>query len=114
MKKIILLLITVAILSPVLAQDAKENSKSKKEQRKLRISEIAKQEEEGVIKYKKHTAFGGKLISDGYGAFIEVSRAQSVKRALLFQLEFSERKHKKEEKHRTGKNKEEQKNRITE
>jgi hypothetical protein len=98
MKKIFLLFITVAILSPVMAQDAKENTKSKKEQRKLRISEIAKQEEEGVIKYKKHTAFGAKLITDGYGAFIEVSKAQSVKRSLLFQLEFSERKHKKEEK----------------
>src|SRR6186713_2772223 len=98
MKKILLLLITAALVSSTYAQEAKEDQKSKKEQRKLRISEIAKQEEEGVIKYKKHTAFGAKLISDGYGAFFEISRAQSVRRALLFQLEFSERKHKKEEK----------------
>lgn len=71
---------------------------SKKEARRQRISAISKQEEEGVIKYRRHAALGLKLTSDGYGAFIEVARAQSVQRGLLFQLEFAERKHAKEEK----------------
>ncbi len=98
MKKLLLLIITIAFVSPVMCQDTKEDKRSRREQRKLRISAIAKQEEEGVIKYKKHTAFGIKLTTDGYGAFVEVARAQSVKRALLFQLDIAERKHKKEEK----------------
>jgi hypothetical protein len=59
---------------------------------------MAKLEEEGVIGYKKHTVFGGKLSSDGYGGFIEIGKAMSVRKALLFQLDISERKHIKEEK----------------
>jgi len=51
-----------------------------------------------VITYKKHTAGGLKLTSDGYGGFFEIARAQSVKRSLLFQLDIAERKHPKEEK----------------
>ena len=49
-----------------------------------------------MIKYRKHLAFGVKLTSDGYGGFIEVARAQSVGKGLLFQLDISERKHPKE------------------
>ena len=98
MKKLFSLFITAVLITPCIAQDTKANTKTKKEERKLRISAIAKQEEEGVIKYKKHTAFGLKLTTDGYGGFLEVARAQSVKRSLLFQLDIAERKHPKEEK----------------
>lgn len=96
MKKLLLLVMMAAVAVPAIAQDTKSDKKTRKEERRLRISAIAKQEEEGVIKYKKHTAIGAKLTTDGYGGFIEVSRAQSVKRALLFQLDISERKHLKE------------------
>lgn len=98
MKKLFLLFITVVIILPCVAQEAKPNKSTRKEERKLRISAIAKQEEEGVIKYRKHTVFGAKLTTDGYGAFLEIARARSVKKALLFQLDISERKHAKEEK----------------
>src|SRR6185369_6016500 len=53
---------------------------------------------EGVVAYKKHTVFGGKLISGGYGGFIEFGRVKSVKKATLFQLELSEYKSTREEK----------------
>ncbi|HUS01638.1 MAG TPA: hypothetical protein VMY77_07920, partial [Chitinophagaceae bacterium] len=46
----------------------------------------------------KHTVFGGKLISNGYGAFIEFGRIKTVKKGLLFQLELSEYKSTREEK----------------
>lgn len=99
MKKIFLLLITAVVLSPsIMAQEANSVKKNKKEERKLRISAIAKQEEEGVVKYKKHTLFGVKLTTDGYGFFFEMERAKSVKKALLFQLDIAERKHTKEAK----------------
>lgn len=100
MKKILLLLMTAFLVAPAFCQDkntqAQEDKKSKKEARKLRISAIAKQEEEGVIKYHKHTVFGLKLTTDGYGGFLEVARAQSIRKALLFQLEITEKKHQKE------------------
>ncbi|MEO6489135.1 MAG: hypothetical protein ABIO04_04270 [Ferruginibacter sp.] len=96
MKKLFLLALTVIFCLPIIAQETPRQSK--KEKRRQRINAIAKQEEEGVIKYKKHTAFGVKLTSDGYGGFFEIGRAQSVKKGLLFQFEITERKHPKEEK----------------
>ena len=97
MKKIILVLLLITGFTAIYAQET-QPKKNKKELRRQRISAISKQEEEGVIKYKKHLTFGGKLTTDGYGAFFEVGRAQSVRRGLLFQLDISERKHTKEEK----------------
>ena len=99
MKKIFFSLLMFAITLNVLAQDKTKSSKAqKKEIRKERVTAIAKQEEEGVITYTKHFLGGIKLTSDGYGGFLEIGRAQSVKKSLLFQLDISERKHPKEEK----------------
>ena len=81
---------------PVIGQETRKPTR--KEERRQRINAIIKQEEEGVIKYKKHTVFGVKLTTDGYGGFLEIGRAQSVKRGLLFQLDIGERKHPKENK----------------
>ena len=98
MKKLILLTISMLSIALVFAQQDVPKKKSKKEIRNERISAMSKLEEEGVITYTKHTSFGGKLTSDGYGGFIEIGRARSVRKALLFQLEITERKHPKEEK----------------
>ncbi|MEO5893816.1 MAG: hypothetical protein ABIQ31_26405 [Ferruginibacter sp.] len=95
MRKLLFICMAVVATLPSLAQKSK---KEKKDERKQRINELIKQEEEGVIAYHKHTAFGFKLTSDGYGAFFEVGRAKSIKKALLFQLDISERKHPKEDK----------------
>lgn len=79
-----------------MAQETTEKKLSKKELRRQRITSIIRQEEEGIIAYKKHLAFGVKLTSDGYGLFVEKAKAQSISKALLFQVDFSERKHPKE------------------
>ena len=99
MKKIFFSLLIISISTALHAQDKSRSAKEqKKEIRKERIIAIAKQEEEGVITYNKHILGGIKLTSDGYGAFLEIGRAQSVKKSLLFQLDISEKKHPKEEK----------------
>lgn len=95
MRKIFFIFLAVAATSTLFAQQTK---KDKKEERRQRINTLIKQEEEGVIAYRKHTIFGFKLTNDGYGGFMEVGRAQSIKKALLFQLDISERKHPKEDK----------------
>ena len=87
---------------PCVAQEKSQANKSRKELHRQKIDEIAKQEEEGVIKYKKHTVFGAKLTSDGYGGSLEFGRARSVRKALLFQLDITERKHVKERKELPG------------
>ena len=92
----------MTVLTLTLSVKAQENKKqkttSRKEQKRQRVNALARQEEEGIIAYKKHFAIGLKLINDGYGLFFEKGRAKSVKKATLFQLEISERKHPKEEK----------------
>ncbi len=81
-----------------LCTTAQETKKNKREIKKERINALIKQEEEGVIAYRKHTVYGLKLTNDGYGFFMEVGRGQSVNKSLLFQLDFAERKHPKEDK----------------
>lgn len=94
MKKIFLAIIAIASLTSSFAQE----KTSKRQLRKQKVNEIVKQEEEGVISYKKHFAGGLKLFNDGYGVFLEKGKSQSDKKALLFQLDIAERKHDKEEK----------------
>ena len=98
MKKIFFSILIVAVSMSAFAQKEKDTREEKKEKKRDRISAIAKQEEEGVITYRKSFSGAAKLTTDGYGGFLELGRAQSVKRALLFQLDISERKHVKEEK----------------
>ncbi|MBC7887504.1 MAG: hypothetical protein H7Z13_06410 [Ferruginibacter sp.] len=95
MRKLFFICLAVVATLPSLAQLSK---KERRDERKQRINALIKQEEEGVIAYHKHNAFGFKLTSDGYGGFFEVGRARSIKKALLFQLDISERKHGKEDK----------------
>lgn len=95
MRKLFFILLAVAATTTLFAQQTK---KDKKEDRRKRINQLIKQEEEGVIAYQKHTVFGLKLVNDGYGGFLEIGRAQSIKKSLLFQLDISERKHIKEQK----------------
>jgi hypothetical protein len=98
MKKLFLMLIGSICLTPVMAQQEPPKKKTKRVVRNERIAAMSKLEEEGVINYKKHFVVGGKLTSDGYGLFMESGRTRSVRKALLFQLDFAERKHVKEEK----------------
>ena len=94
MQKLFLIAISFIISIAGFAQ----NKKERREENRKRINALIKQEEEGVIAYEKSTAFGAKLISDGYGIFFEIGRAKSVKKGVLFQLELSEHKNHKEEK----------------
>lgn len=79
-------------------QNKKSTGKSRKELKREKLNAQIKAEEEGVIAYKKHYAFGLKLTTDGYGISFEKGYSKSVKRATLFQLEIAERKHQKEDK----------------
>ncbi len=99
MQKIILLFFVLFVSFGTFAQETKQERKEEKRQHK---SALIKEEEEGVIAYKKSFAVGLKLISDGYGAFFELGRASSVKKALLYQLDISERKSVKEDKQSVG------------
>jgi len=95
MRKIVIIIISGFISFHSFGQETKKERQQKKRER---VSQMIRQEEEGVITYRKSFSFGAKLTTDGYGVFFELGRASSVKKALLYQLEISERKHIKEEK----------------
>lgn len=77
---------------------AQTKRKDRQQEKREHINDLIRQEEEGVIAYKKSFLFGAKLTNDGYGIFFEWGRASSIKKALLYQVELGERKHPKEEK----------------
>jgi len=79
------------------AQEKKKPT-SRKEQKRQRIAELMRQEEEGIIAYRRHFAVGFKGTTDGYGIFFEKGFAKSIRKVSLVQLEITERKHQKEEK----------------
>ena len=95
-KKIILLTL---VLAPLFALAQKPNTKAdKKAARKQRVDELRKRAAEGEIVFDRQTAFGIKLNTDGYGAFLELGRMKTLRKANLYSLEIGERKHAKEEK----------------
>ena len=95
MRKIIFL---IFIISLSLGASAQKSKKQRQAEKRAHINNLVKEEEEGVIAYKKSFVFGAKLLNDGYGIFFEIGRASSVKKSLLYQLEISERKAIKEDK----------------
>lgn len=98
MKHLFFLMISIGFFTISFGQEMSTNKKTHRQEKQQRIDAIVKQEEEGVLKFKKHFVSGFKLTNDGAGGFLEFAKAQSKTKGLLFQLEFTERKHVKEEK----------------
>ena len=86
MHKLIFFLLILCISFTSFGQNKK---KQRQQEKKEHINNMVKEEEEGVIVYHKSFVFGAKLISDGYGIFLEKGIAKSVKKSTLFQLEIS-------------------------
>ncbi|MDB5209383.1 MAG: hypothetical protein JWQ30_210 [Sediminibacterium sp.] len=99
-----LFLITFALSS--LAVSAQQKVKSagadlkqqKKAERREKINQLIKQEEEGALIYQKQGAFGFKFNTDAWSMFYEHGKYKTITKTSLWWLEFGERKHPKEEK----------------
>ncbi|MFT3702466.1 MAG: hypothetical protein QM802_08855 [Agriterribacter sp.] len=101
MKKIIAVITFVTITLYSYSQDNTSPQKAKmdkKRQKKEKVNAIMRLEEEGVPSFNKQTAFGIKLNTDGWGISYELGRSKSVTRATIYQIEFNEKKHRKEDK----------------
>jgi hypothetical protein len=79
-------------------QKRSSGKQDKKNARRDRINNLLRQEEEGEIVFNKQSVFGVKLATDGYGISYELGKFKSPRRSLLYQVELSERKHRKEKK----------------
>ncbi len=101
MKKYLVLTALVLIGFGAGAQDRGGNRRDAKNQRReekrQRTNAIIKQEEEGVLSYNKHTAFGVELRSNGYGVFLEKGKMVSPRWSNIFTAEITEILHPKEE-----------------
>jgi hypothetical protein len=67
-------------------------------EKKERINQLIKQEEEGALIYQKQGAFGFKFNTDGWSMFYEHGKYKTITKTNLWWMELGERKDKKEEK----------------
>jgi hypothetical protein len=73
---------------PVQTKSKKESKHEKKNERRQRLNELSKHEEEGEIVYNKQSVFSFKLATDGYGLGYEVGKFKSNRKSILFNFEF--------------------------
>lgn len=99
MKKICLsVCLLVMATTLVQAQTNREERKEKKEARRQKINEMARQAEEGVLVFNKQNLFGIQLRTNGYGIFYEYGKMKSNRKTDIFRIDFTEAKHPREEK----------------
>lgn len=101
MKKIILFAILCTASASAFAQDStgtRKSSRTAKSEKRQRINSIIKQEEEGNLSFSKQSVFGIQLRTNGYGVFYELGKRRSPRFSNLYTVEFTEIKHRKEDK----------------
>lgn len=74
------------------------SKKDKREAKRDRINALIKMEEEGELVYHRHSIFGFKANTDGYGLSYEMGRFKSNRVTNIYQLEINEKKHRQERK----------------
>jgi hypothetical protein len=100
-KKLFILIVAITCQLSLFAQDTedKEQKKnSRREEKKQKISDLIRQDEEGILVYKKQSVFGLQLRTNGYGFFFEKGKMKSQLKTMVYGIEFNEIKHPKEDK----------------
>jgi hypothetical protein len=80
------------------AQEKKVKKEDKKQAKREKINQMIRLEEEGESAFRKHSIFSFKFNTDGYGFMYERGKIKSAFKTSLFQIEFNEKKHRKEDK----------------
>jgi len=96
-KKLSITVLFATLCTGLFAQDSTKKNE-KKEARRQKISSLIKQDEEGILVYKRQTIVGGQFRTNGYGGFIELGRMKTVRKTNIYRLDITEIKHAKEEK----------------
>lgn len=100
-KATILGIIVIFISISTIAQN-KVVKQDKKDEKRAKINQMLKLEEEGESGYAKHGIFHFKFNTDGYGLGYEIGKSKSIFSTTIYQIEFNEKKHRKEEKQSRG------------
>jgi hypothetical protein len=70
----------------------------KKQEKKDKINQLIRQEEEGALIYQKQVTYGLNFHTDGWSFFLEKGKYKTITKTNLWWLSFGERHHPKEEK----------------
>ncbi len=97
MKSLAILFSICFISFGVLAQERTSAKQEKKQAKRQKIDQMVRLEEEGESSFRKHSIFGVKFNTDGYGISYEIGKIKSPYKTSIFQIELNEKKHKKEE-----------------
>lgn len=87
--------------SQISRQQQLDKKAEERAQKRDRINQMIRNEEEGVPSFQKYSLFSIKTHHDGYGMILEKGFSKSAYKSTLFQLEISEKQHPKEEKQTT-------------
>lgn len=98
MKKLSLVILSIALLATSTHAQSREDKRERKEAKRKKINELIRQAEEGVLIYEKQNIFGIQLRTNGYGAFYELGRMKTNRKTNIYRLDISELKDPKEEK----------------
>jgi hypothetical protein len=103
-KKLSLLFFIAAIGISSFAQDpgTRKDRQSEKQARKQKINSRIKQDEEGVLVFRKQSIFGLQAKTNGYGAFYELGFMKTTRKSNIFRIDIVETKLAKEEKQLGG------------
>jgi hypothetical protein len=93
---IALIITTLAISS--FAQRSREERKEKKDLKRQKYNELARQAEEGVLVYEKQNIFGLQLRTNGYGVFYEMGKMKTNRKTNIYRIDIAEIKDHREEK----------------
>jgi hypothetical protein len=100
-KKLSLALLFISLVFIANSQDTtqkKSPRNDKKEARRMKVNELMKQAEEGVLVYRKQTIFGLQFRTNGYGAFYELGKMKTNRKSVIYRIDLTEIKHQKEDK----------------
>lgn len=101
-KSLSAILLLFFLVSIAQAQRTSPKNADKKREEKLerrnRINEMIRNEEEGVPAFEKHFIYNFKTHHDGYGIILEKGIAKTAYKSTIFQFEFAEKQHPKENK----------------
>jgi len=107
-KKFFLITLAWIITTDLLAQDNPSQTTptysqhDKKSAKRERINNMLKMEEEGELIFNKHSIFGIKLFTDGYGISYEKGKFKTNSKTRIIQFELNEKKSPKDHKVATG------------
>ncbi|GAA4329945.1 hypothetical protein [Flaviaesturariibacter amylovorans] len=80
------------------AAQEKTDRTTRRNEKRQKINAMIRQEEEGVLVYRKQTIFGAQLRTNGYGILFELGRMKTPRMTAIYTAELTETKHPKEDK----------------